>query len=260
MALLETNALTKAFGALIAVDNVNLTVEEGMIHSIIGPNGAGKTTFFNLLAGVITPTRGNIIFQGSDISSLKVHERCEEGIGRSFQITSIFAALNVRENIRLAAQSKRKEKFSIFRRATDFEDVEERTTAFVDQFGLSAFENQSAETIPYGTQRILEVAIAVATEPVLLLLDEPTSGMSPEDTVKMISLIRTLSGRYTTVLIEHNMNVVMSISDIISVLHQGKIIAEGSPEYVQGHEEVMRAYLGEKVYGKAKRHGDVEAR
>jgi ABC-type branched-subunit amino acid transport system ATPase component len=143
MKLLETKGLTKQFGALTAVNNIDLTIEKGVIHSIIGPNGAGKTTLFNLFAGAITPTRGNIIFQGRNIETLKVHERCRKGIGRSFQITNVFPALSVRENIRLAVQSKRKEKFSIFRRVTNLEDVEERTTILVDQFGLGAFENQS---------------------------------------------------------------------------------------------------------------------
>jgi branched-chain amino acid transport system ATP-binding protein len=247
--LLETKAVTKAFGALIAVYELDLAVEKGMVHSIIGPNGAGKTTLFNMLAGVYPPTSGRILFQGKDITSLKVFERSRAGIGRSYQITSIFPDLTVRENVRLAAQSRGKNNFSFFRKATDLKDVEEKTTAILDRFELTEFQDQSAATIPYGSQRSLEVAIAVATEPLLLLLDEPTSGMSPEDTHKMIGLIKRLPEDYTTVLIEHHMNVVMSISDKITVLHQGKIIAEGSAEFVQKDKDVMRAYLGERGYG-----------
>lgn len=250
MLLLKTRALTKKFGALFAVDDLNLTVEEGSIHSIIGPNGAGKTTLFNLLAGATKPTHGNIVFRERDITSLKVFERCAEGIGRSFQITSVFPGLSVRENIRLAAQSKNNRKFSLFRKTETLKDVEEKTDSVLDRFGLRDLQHKNAETIPYGSQRTLEVAIAIATKPILLLLDEPTSGMSPEDTLNMIALIKELSVDLTTVIIEHHMKVVMSISDTITVLHQGKIIAEGPPKYVQGHQEVMRAYLGEKGHGK----------
>lgn len=243
--LLETEGLTKAFGALLAVDNVDLTVEEGRIHSIIGPNGAGKTTLFNMLAGVYPPTSGTTLFQGRDITPLKVFERSRIGIGRSYQITSIFPELTVRENVRLAVQSRGKNSFSMLRKASELKEVEQKTTAILEQIGLRKFEGEKAGTIPYGTQRSLEVAIAVATEPILLLLDEPTSGMTPEDAQKMSDLVKRISKGYTTVLIEHHMKVVMSISDTVTVLHQGKIIAEGDPESVQKNREVMQAYLGE---------------
>ena len=246
MALLETRGITKAFGALRAVDDVNLTVEEGTIHSIIGPNGAGKTTLFNMLAGVCPPTAGRVVYRGNDITSLKVYERSLIGIGRSFQITSIFPELTVRENVRLAVQSRGKQSFSMLRKASDLEEVEEKTTKILTEMRLDGFENQKAGTIPYGSQRSLEVAIAVATEPVLLLLDEPTSGMTPEDAQKMSDLIRRISEGYTTVLIEHHMSVVMSISDRVTVLHQGSVIAEGDPETVQRNDDVLKAYLGEE--------------
>jgi branched-chain amino acid transport system ATP-binding protein len=245
MALLEARALTKAFGALIAVNQVDLVIEKGMIHSIIGPNGAGKTTLFNLLAGVYTPNSGAIIFQGKDITTLKVHERSHIGIGRSYQVTCIFPELSIRENVRLAVQSRGKHHFSLLRKFTSLKDVEEKTSAILDEMGLKRFEGQKAGTIPYGGQRSLEVAIALATEPVLLLLDEPTSGMAIEDIPMMIDLIKKVSKDYTTVLIEHHMNVVMSISDKITVLHQGRIIAEGPPEFVQNSELVRCAYLGD---------------
>jgi branched-chain amino acid transport system ATP-binding protein len=244
MALLETKGLTKTFGALTAVNNVDFTVEKGVIHSIIGPNGAGKTTLFNLLAGVYQPTSGIIIFQGRDITSSKLFERSRIGVGRSFQITSIFPELTVRENVRLSAQLRRKKNFSMLRKASDMKEVEEKTTTILEEMGLREFDDQKAENIPYGSQRSLDVAIALAMEPILLLLDEPTSGMTPEDIYKMIALIKRISERYNIILIEHHMDVVMSISDKITVLHLGKIIAEGIPESVKGNEEVKRAYLG----------------
>lgn len=244
MQVLETKSLSKAFGALVAVEDVDLAVEEGVIHSVIGPNGAGKTTLFNLLSGVYHPTSGTIKFQGRDITSFKLHERSRIGVGRSFQITSIFPELTVRENVRLSVQSRGDKNFRMLRRATQLKDVEDKTTTFLDQMELRQFEDQKAGTIPYGSQRSLDVAIALATEPDLLLLDEPTSGMTPEDTQKMIALIKAISKNYTIVLIEHHMNVVMSISDKITVLHQGRIIAEGHPESIKENEEVRQAYLG----------------
>jgi branched-chain amino acid transport system ATP-binding protein len=245
MPLLETRGLTKAFGALLAVDQIDLAVEQGAIHSIIGPNGAGKTTLFNMLAGVYPPTSGSVIFQGRDISGLRIFERSRIGIGRSYQITSIFPELTVRENVRLAVQSRGKNSFSMLRKASDLRQVEGKTTVILEEIGLKALESQKAGTIPYGSQRSLEVAIAVATEPILLLLDEPTSGMTPGDAQKMSDLIKKISIGYTTVLIEHHMKVVMSISDKVTVLHQGRIIAEGDPGEVQKNREVMQAYLGE---------------
>jgi len=244
MTLLEAKGLTKIFGALTAVDNVDLTVEKGVIHSIIGPNGAGKTTLFNLLAGVYQATSGTIIFQGRDITSSKLFTRSRIGVGRSFQITSIFPELTVRENVRLSVQLSGKKNFSMLRKASDMKEVEEKTTTILEEMELREFEDQKAGTIPYGSQRSLDVAIALATEPILLLLDEPTSGMTPEDIYKMIALIKRISERYNIILIEHHMNVVMPISDKITVLHLGKIIAEGTPEFVKGNEEVKRAYLG----------------
>jgi len=244
MTLLEAKGLTKTFGALTAVNNVDLTVEKGVIHSIIGPNGAGKTTLFNLLAGVYQATSGTIIFQGRDITSSKLFTRSRIGVGRSFQITSIFPELTVRENVRLSVQLNGKKNFSMLRKASDMKEVEEKTTTILDEMELREFEDQKAGTIPYGSQRSLDVAIALATEPILLLLDEPTSGMTPEDIYKMIALIKRISERYNVILIEHHMNVVMSISDKITVLHLGKIIAEGTPDFIKGNEEVKRAYLG----------------
>ena len=244
MSLLETKKITKAYGALLAVSDVSFDIQPGKIHSIIGPNGAGKTTFFHLLAGVYPPTSGKIIFQGNDISSLKMHNRARLGISRSYQVTSIFPDLTVRENVRLAVQSKENRGLSFFRSAESLPGLIEKADAILAEMDIYDLADQTAGTIPYGSQRSLDVAIALATEPKLLLLDEPTSGMSPEDTVKMISLVERISERHTIALIEHHMSVVMSISDIVTVLSQGMIIAEGSPEEIQNNDEVKKAYLG----------------
>ena len=244
MALLETQNLTKSFGALVAVSDANLQVEAGKVHSIIGPNGAGKTTLFNLLAGIFPPTSGTILFEGRDISALKLHERAKIGIGRSYQVTSIFPELTVHENVRLAVQSKALRRVSLFKPAERLKDIVEKADRILEEMGIADYRNQIASTIPYGCQRSLDVGIALATDPKLLLLDEPTSGMSPEDTVKMIGLVERISQNYTIALIEHHMKVVMSISDTITVLSQGMITAEGSPAEIQRNEDVRRAYLG----------------
>lgn len=244
MALLETKKVTKTYGALLAVSKVSLIIHPGKIHSIIGPNGAGKTTFFNLLAGVYAPTSGDVVFEGKNISTLKVHQRAQIGIGRSYQVTSIFPELTVRENVRVAVQAKGKHNFSLFRPAESLSDCMDKANALLEEMGLISLADQIASTIPYGSQRSLDVAIALASEPKLLLLDEPTSGMSPEDTLKMINLIERLSDRYTITLIEHHMRVVMSISNTITVLSQGEVIAEGAPEEIQKNEDVKNAYLG----------------
>jgi ABC-type branched-subunit amino acid transport system ATPase component len=180
--LLETRSVGKSFGALAAVSQANLSVEAGKVHSIIGPNGAGKTTLFNLLVGVFPPTSGKILFEGRDISSLKLYERARIGIGRSYQVTSIFPELSVHENVRLAVQSRGRYNFSLFRSAASLSEFIDRADAVLEEMGLLEFRDQVAATIPYGSQRSLDVAIALATGPKLLLLDEPTSGMSPDDT------------------------------------------------------------------------------
>jgi len=244
MILLETINLNKQFGALQAVRDVNLRIEEKTIHSIIGPNGAGKTTLFNMVAGVYSPTAGTILFQGNDITNTKIYERSHLGIGRSYQVTSIFPELTVKENIRLAVQSRGNRNFRIFQNANRLKDVESRTTSILDEVGLKDIALEKAGAVSYGYQRSLEVGIALATNPILLLLDEPTSGMPPDEARRMMNLIKKVSKGLTILLIEHHMAVVMSISDRITVLHQGTVIAEGRPEEIQQNEKVKRAYLG----------------
>lgn len=246
--MLQTINLCKSFGALDATKNVELHIEEGSVHSIIGPNGAGKTTLFNLLAGVFPPTSGKVLFKGKDISRLSVHQRCKKGIGRSFQVTSIFPELTVTENVRLACQARTSNGRGLMRLAVGDTALNDRTHSILDFMGISSLAEEPAGTIPYGSQRALDVAIAIGTDPDLLLLDEPTSGMSPDDTLRMIDLIEQLSEKYTIVLIEHHMNVVMSISDRISVLQLGELLAEGTPEEIQQNEHVRKAYLGESTW------------
>jgi branched-chain amino acid transport system ATP-binding protein len=244
MTVLEAVGLTKDFGGLRAVSNVSLRVEEKTVHSIIGPNGAGKTTFFNMLAGVFPPTSGNILFRGKEITRLKIHERSLLGIGRSYQVTAIFPELTVKENVRLAVQSRSRCNFNLFRSASRLGDVERKTEAILQEVGLEGLASSRAGGVAYGYQRSLEIGIALATEPSLLLLDEPTSGMPPDEAHRMMHLVRKVSDGRTVLLIEHHMGIVMSISDRITVLQQGAVIAEGTPEEIQSDEKVRRAYLG----------------
>lgn len=242
--ILKTKKLTKKFGAIVAVSELDLLVKEGEIHSIIGPNGAGKTTLFNMLAGSFFPTSGQIWFKGQEITNKKPYEVSHLGISRSYQVTNIFPALSIKENVRLSVQSRTKNNFSLFKKASSLNEVEEKTLAVLKDMGLADMINHKAAEVSYGVQRALEVAIAVATSPRLLLLDEPTSGMTPEDSFNIIDLIKKISKGLTIVLIEHRMNVVMSVSDVITVMDQGKIIAEGPPDDVRRNDKVVCAYLG----------------
>jgi branched-chain amino acid transport system ATP-binding protein len=244
MMTLKTEKLTKKFGAMAAVSDVDLQVKEGEIHSIIGPNGAGKTTLFNMLAGTFPSTSGRIWFEDQEITGKKPYEISQIGIARSYQVTNIFPVLSIKENVRLSAQSRTKHNFSFFRKASSLREVEEKTLAVLEQVGLSDIMHHKAAEVSYGVQRALEVAIALATSPRLLLLDEPTSGMPHEDSFKIMDLIKKISKGLTIILIEHRMHVVMSVSDVITVMAQGKVIAEGPPDEVRRNEEVIRAYLG----------------
>jgi len=244
MEVLRTEGLTRRFGALTAVNQVNLLVGEGEVHSIIGPNGAGKTTLFNMLAGQLPPTSGKIWLKDQEITGWKPFEISHAGIGRSYQVTNIFPVLSIKENVRLGVQSRTKSNFSLFRKASSLTEVEEKTLQVLEEVGLTGIMNKKASEVSYGDQRALEIAIALATSPRLLLLDEPTSGMPHEDSFRIMDLIKQISQGLTIVLIEHRMHVVMTISDIITVMAQGKVIAEGPPAEVKKNEEVIRAYLG----------------
>jgi branched-chain amino acid transport system ATP-binding protein len=242
--MLGTVNLTKQFGGLLAVDRVNLEVREGTIHSIIGPNGAGKTTFFNMLTGEIPPTQGEVFFREKKISGLKPYQIARIGIGRSFQQNSLFKNLTVLENVRLAAHIHLEGHFHFLRDFRSFHLPIDQAQKILEEIEILELADRKAGELSHGAQRALEVALALAADPALILLDEPTSGMSPEETIKMIRLIKKLARQRTMIVIEHNMNLVWSISTVITVLHQGQVIATGTPSEIGDHPEVRKAYLG----------------
>jgi branched-chain amino acid transport system ATP-binding protein len=245
MALLETRDLTKSFGALTAVNGVTLAIEAGTLHSIIGPNGAGKTTLFNLLTGTFPPSSGRIVFDGRDITGTPANRIAHLGLARSFQRTNVFPAFSLLDNVWVAAFACGKSWSGLLWKRTDrYAEVMERARQALADVGLAQKENQLAREISHGEQRQLELAIALAAAPRVLLLDEPAAGLSPEETRRMVELVRSLKGRYTIVLIEHKIDIVMDVSDRISVMHFGALIAEGTPQEIQRHPEVRRAYLG----------------
>jgi branched-chain amino acid transport system ATP-binding protein len=245
MTLLQTEKLTKHFEALTAVDHVDLRVEAGTIHSLIGPNAAGKTTLFNLISGELEPSAGRVIFSGQDITALPTHCMPHLGLGRSFQRSSLFPKLTAFENIWVSTYSRTDLGFwSFFRRAQDLPDIRDRVQQILHEVGLAHKTHDKAGELSHGQQRALEVAITLATAPTLLLLDEPTQGLSPEATQEMVRLIKRLGERYTVLLIEHKMPIVFSISDRISVMHFGQLIAEGEPAEIQRNKLVQQAYLG----------------
>lgn len=245
--ILEAHNLRKEFGGLVAVDDVSIKVEHGITHSIIGPNGAGKTTFFNLLSGIYAPTYGRVIFDGVDITDLAIHRRAQLGMGRSFQITNIFPLLSVLENVRLACQAMSDINFHFWRRADSYTQFIDRAMEILELVGLSDDATKAANVLPHGGKRKLELGIILAGEPKLLLLDEPTAGMASEQVPELMATIEAIQkeGNKTIILVEHNMNVVMSASDRITVMNQGKLLAEGTPEEIAANDTVQRVYLGE---------------
>ncbi len=248
--LLEAKNLRKEFGGLVAVDDVSVAIYARTLHSIIGPNGAGKTTLFNLLSGMMNPSRGQVFYQGKDITGLAPHRRAHLGIGRSFQITNIFPNLTVLENVRLAAQAIGKDNFRMLHGADSFPAYEEKAREVLGRVGLNGRESHFAQTLPHGDKRKLELGIMLASDPQLLLLDEPTAGMSSEQVPALLDIIRAImaDGDKTIVLVEHRMDMVMSISDRITVMHQGQVLAEGTPHEIATNQTVQSAYLG-ALYG-----------
>ena len=242
-ALLQTSGLTKQFGGFTAVSDVEVSVAPGTIHSVIGPNGAGKTTFFRLLTGILRPTRGRIAFAGHDIGGLRPHAIARRGLTQSFQITNVFPRLTVRESVQVAILASNRRTWNLVSRHD--QRAQDNALALLDRVGLREHVSTEAQTLSHGDQRILEVALALATEPRLLLLDEPTAGMSPMETDRMVDLVADLSSQGLTVLLsEHDMDVVFGISDEVTVLHQGGVVAHGSPDQVQDDEHVIEVYLG----------------
>jgi len=244
MAILELRGVDKSFGALEVLSRIDLEIEEGKITSVIGPNGAGKTTLFNVITGRFPASAGAILFKKQDITRMKAHEITLAGLARSFQITNIFKRLTVSENIFLAVQTKSPQRLSLFSPAKGLSEVGEKTNEILERIGLQKWADVPAGQLSHGDQRHLEIGMTLATGPELLMLDEPTSGMSPAEAAQTMDLINHLSRDFTIMLIEHNMDLVMNISDRIVVLNIGRKIAEASPEEVADKPDVRRVYLG----------------
>jgi len=246
-ALLEVRGLVKAFGGFHAVDGVDLTVEEGELRSVIGPNGAGKTTLFNLITGHLRPTTGSVRFAGDEITGKAPHVVTRHGLARAFQITNVFPRMTVLESVQCAIIARRRwtNDFLTWRHRA----ARDEAFAILETVGLAEAADQEARALSHGDQRALEVALALATGPRLLLLDEPTAGMSPWETERTVALVKDLARthRLTVLFCEHDMQVVFSISDRITVMHQGRVIAEGLPDEVRGNEDVIRVYLGDQT-------------
>jgi branched-chain amino acid transport system ATP-binding protein len=241
--LLETENLTRAYGSLLAVNRASVQIRQGELRSIIGPNGAGKTTFFRLISGEVSPTEGRIRFKGRDTTGLSQHQMCRLGVAKSYQITNIFPHLSALENVRVAAQGYATA-FNFWSRADRLTAVREQALSLLASIGLGDKADRLAAHLSHGEKRHLEIAIALASGPELLLLDEPTAGMSPEETDETMRLIRELAKVRTVVLVEHKMKLVMNISDRITVFHQGQVLAEGTPAEIRANELVQKTYLG----------------
>lgn len=240
--ILETRGLTCAFGGLIAVDHVDFIVPAGEVRAVIGPNGAGKTTFFNLITGVLPPTDGRIVFRGEDITGLPVHRISQKGIARTIQITSIFPTLTVTENVWLGVQSR--QQLRPLARPANMHAVHQRVNDIIALVGLQEASHAEAAELSHGDQRLLEIALALSTQPQLLLLDEPTAGLSAKETHDMVQVIKELSARHTVIIVEHDMDVVMELADTITVLHMGQTLAEGTPQAIRENAQVQEVYLG----------------
>lgn len=243
--LLRVENATMSFDGFVAINNVNLTVEKGQMAAIIGPNGAGKSTMFNLITGHLRPTEGKVFFHDEDITGQAPHTICQKGMGRSFQRTNIFPRLSVFENVQVAVLSHARKTLNFFTPAKQL--VQEETYALLEQVNLTAEAQSISGMLSYGYQKQLELGITLASEPEILLLDEPTAGMSPQETIDSIALIDKISHErgLTLLFTEHDMDVVFSVADKITVLHQGQVLAEGKPEEVRNDADVQRIYLGE---------------
>jgi branched-chain amino acid transport system ATP-binding protein len=243
--ILDVADLCKRFGGVTATDHVNLGVLKGETHALIGPNGAGKTTLISQLSGLLKPDQGRIVFQGKDITGLPVHLFCDAGLARSFQITSVFPEFSLLDNIALAVQANQGHAFRFWANARRDTTLRQTAGKWLDMVKLGDRAERLASEVSHGERRQLEIAMALATEPSLLLLDEPMAGMGQEESAAMISILKSLHGEKTILLVEHDMDAVFALADRISVLVYGKLIATGSPQEIRANSEVQRAYLGE---------------
>ena len=242
--ILETRGLTKEFKGFVAVRNVALTVRRGTIHALIGPNGAGKTTCFNLLTHFLEPTAGQIFFNGRDITGSAPARIARQGLVRSFQISAVFPHLSVLENVRVALQTKRGHSYDFWRSDRVLQSLRGKARELIDAVGLSEYEDTIAVELPYGRKRALEIATTLALDPEMMLLDEPTAGMTHEDVERITALVKRVSAQRTILMVEHNLSVVSTLSDRITVLQRGEVIAEGDYDAVSKNPQVIEAYLG----------------
>jgi branched-chain amino acid transport system ATP-binding protein len=244
-ALLETRSLTKEFRGFKAVSDVSLGVAEGTVHALVGPNGAGKTTLFNLLTGFLTPSSGQIRYQGRDITGMQPEQIAHLGIARSFQITSLFDQMTLVEHLELALASPTGLGYRFWKSSKQMRQFRERSLELLEQVGLGDRAGQAAGSLAYGQKRALELALALALDPKLLLLDEPTAGMGMEDVDRTIALVKKVASGRTVIFVDHNMHVVGSLADTVTVLQSGQVLAEGTYEQVRNDEKVITAYLGQ---------------
>ncbi len=245
--ILETRGVGKSFGKFVALRDVTAGFRQGQLTGIIGPNGAGKSTYFNTLSGAFPPSTGQILFEGRDITGTAQHRFAAMGIAKSFQITTVFGQLSTLENVRVSLQALRS-RYDVWRPRARHTDLVEQAGALLDSVGLWPRRDRLAATLAHGEQRALEIAMALASRPRLLLLDEPTAGMSPEETRAMMDLIVRLAADRTVILVEHKMKLVMGICDRLLVLHHGELLAEGTPDDIRANETVKRVYLGQRSH------------
>ena len=245
--MLSLRKLSKRFGGVIAVDGVDLDVAAGEVHALIGPNGAGKTTLIHQISGSLPSDQGEVLFLDRNITRLKQHQRVAAGLARSYQITSIFRSFSVLDNLALAVQARSGSSFSFWQPVEKESAIFEEASSVLEEIGLGEKKGSPASTLAHGEQRALEVGLALATQPKLLLLDEPMAGMGPEESQHMIALIQRVRSRVTVLLVEHDMDAVFRLADRISVLVNGRLIATDAPEKIKMNPEVRRAYLGDEV-------------
>ena len=242
--ILQVRGLTKNFGGLAAVDNVSLEVKVGELHAVIGPNGAGKTTLINMVSGDLSPSAGSVLFRGIEMAHLAPERRSRLGVGRSYQKVNIFPAFSVLENCRLAAQSREARPLDWLRDAMSYDKVLENARQALAAAGLGNRASVIAATLSHGEQRQLEIAMSLATDPQLLLLDEPLAGMGPEESANMVELIGKLTASHAILLVEHDIDAVFRLAQVLTVMVNGKVLASGAPEAIRANREVQRAYLG----------------